>query len=148
MDAEQSGTPLQVGGDVNLAEAANIETKGSSAPLLTGSESFAAGLSCPNVNERSSEDTNLLQSEAKTHGQAATPIIQADVHSLGAGGNDSSVGESKSEEKCQREANPPLQTSGHSLAVDASSSSVSGSSSEGKSQEAKEDGESDQIVPS
>lgn len=132
-ESEPSSTPLQPG-ELNSAEAANTEMKECGAHLQTGSDSFAAGLSCPDVNERSSE--NPSQGEPKTQEATSVQSSVADI-------SNSTVSESKNEDKSQ-EANP-LQTSGHSLAADVGSSGVSGSNNEGKSQEAKED---DQIVPS
>ena len=143
IESEQSITPLQAG-DLNSTEAANTEAKESSAPVVTGGDSFTADLSCPDVNERAGENSNLLQSDAKI--QVATPA-QTNNDSSVPNVSNSGVSESRNVEG----VNPPVQTSGHSLLVapaDVSSSGVSGSSNEEKSQEAKEDGGNDQIVPS
>ena len=139
-----SCTPLPAAGDLHSRSAgmANTETKESGGdPVQTGGDSFAADLNCPDVNEKSSENLNRLQSEVKT--QVATPV-QTDSHSSITGASNSSVSEPKDEDKDQEGI--PLQTS---LAANVSSSGVSGPSTEGtKSQEAKGDGGNDQIVPS
>ena len=146
IESEQSITPLDLqAGDPNSAKAANTEIKESSAPVVTGGDSFTPDLSCPDVNERAGENSNLLQqSDAKI--QAAT-AVQSNIDSSAADTSNSGISESRNEER----VNPPVQTSSHSLEApaDVSSSSVSGSSNEGKSQEAsKEDEGNDQIVPS
>ena len=142
VESEQSITPLQAG-DLNSKEAANTEAKESSAPVVTGGDSFTADLSCPDVNERAGKNSNLLQSGAKV--QVATPA-QSNIDGSVADVSNSGVSESRNKER----VDPPVQTSGHSVEAPAnvSSSGVSGSSNEGKSQEAKEDGGNDQIVPS
>ena len=145
VESEQSITPLDLqAGDPNSAKAGNTEIKESSAPVVTEGDSFTPDLSCPDVNERAGENSNLLQqSNAKI--QAAT-AVQSNIDSSVADTSNSGVSESRNEER----VNPPVRTSSHSLEApaDVSSSSVSGSSNEGKSQEAKEDGGNDQIVPS
>lgn len=125
------------------------EAKSQEANLLqtSGAADVSHSLT-PDVGERSE---NLLQSEAKI--QEAN-LLQTSGHSLAADVSHClapDVGE-RSENLLQSEAKSQeanlLQTSSHSLAADASSSSVHEQQSVEKSQEAKDGGDNDQIVPS